>query len=169
MTQRTENAINVLLNAIDNNTLAKGSSTACAVGNLIANSMGAKITIDDKFNIQCNENVSFWSDLFLTAGNVQTKYYKHHPHLLENLSPNQKKSIENTGFSIDEIAKIEYTFEKNTQIGHSIYNLVTKEQIKQDQLKGLTAVVNLLFKMDNDTKTNINAVFTSKVKKLQSS
>jgi hypothetical protein len=47
MTQRFEKAYNALYNAFMNGTLAKGTCAACAVGNIVADAMGAKIKIDE--------------------------------------------------------------------------------------------------------------------------
>jgi len=167
MTPRTQNAINVFLDAINNNTLAKGSCTACAVGNLIANSMGAEIRVVSSYDFVCNQRNNFWSKLFMTFQNYQVLDYKTNPNILEKLTIKQKEIIENTGFSLDELAQIEYAFERNTIISFVRYSEYSKEQIKQDQLKGLTAVVNLLLEMDKDVETNVDEVFVSKVKDLQ--
>lgn len=113
------------------------------------------------------KNNSFWSVLFMTSGNYQVLKYKKYPELLNKLTTKEKEIIKNTEFSIDELARIEYTFETNTHISFFNYIDHSKEEIKQDQLKGLTAVVNLLLEMDKDIETDIEEVFVSKVKDLQ--
>ncbi|NJL78547.1 MAG: hypothetical protein HC917_06310 [Richelia sp. SM2_1_7] len=65
MTERISKAIDVLLDAVNNRTLAKGTCTACAVGNLIAAGLGEKVYARNN-NFYCNVVIEGWRNLFLT-------------------------------------------------------------------------------------------------------
>ena len=145
MTPRIQKAINVLLDAINNGTLKKGSCRYCAVGNLIREA-GVR-----------ESDVSKWGMLFSTHNETQ---------VINTISPeNRKKAIETikqTDFTQEELMQIEYAFETNTEIHFLYYRHSTKEQIKQDQIKGLEAVVEVMLGFDN-IKENVKEVFTEKV------
>ena len=148
MTQRFEKAYNALYNAFMNDTLAKGSCKACAVGNIIADSMGGIIEIDNKFNIRCDINNTFWNAVFYTTDGEQH---------IDNSCNYQytKKCIKKlTGYSWKEMSKIEFAFEINTMIGHVEYNQCTPEQIMEDQFNGLMAVMDVLIQLDEVKEGN---------------
>lgn len=73
--------------------------------------------------------------------------------------------IEATGFTKEELMKIEFTFESAS---NSIIDLSKiDEAYKKDQLVRLTAVVNLLLEMDNNTVDTVEEVFTSKTRPIE--
>lgn len=152
MTQRFEKAYNALYNGFMNDTLAKGSCKACAVGNIIADAMGGKVVIDNRFNhifeIRCDVDSAFWSDVFYTADGEQ---------IIDSSHSNQyrKKRIKKlTGYSWKEMAKIEHAFETNSTISYVQYNGYTPEQIMEDQFNGLMAVMDVMIELDNVKEGN---------------
>lgn len=162
MTKRIENAINVFLDAINNGTLAKGTCVACAVGNLVAHGMDAKITKfeDGIIRFECDEENIQWSALFKTDnfGNQEIDEY-----FLDDIEV--RENINATEFTWQELAKIEYAFERNANIPFDEYLNHTQSEIKQDQIKGLEAVIKVMMEFDND-QFDIQEQFTSKVKML---
>ena len=161
MTNRIEKAIDVFLDAVNNGTLAKGSCTACAVGNLVAHGMNGTISkvkskIGDYMVFQSDVKSGFWSDAFVTSDGAQSVY--------ENSfdDPWVLKNVEATDFTIQELAKIEFAFETNTEITYFKYDSTTPEEIRADQIKGLEAVVNVMMTFD-DVKADVKEVFTNKL------
>jgi len=159
MEKRIEKAIDIFLDALNEGTLAKGSCIACAVGNLVAAGLDAKITYSNN-GFKCNKNNFMWGLYFNTSNNNQVIYEseKHHISVISN--------IEATDFTAEELMKIEYAFETNTYILYIDYNEYSKKEIMEDQIKGLKAVVDVMLTFNNDTTTNVDAVFTNKAKKL---
>ena len=145
MTERIQEAIDVFLDAINNGTLAKGDCSACAVGTLLAH--GIK-------KAGVNINSTLWKYAFMTA------------------IPSGKQKIDKDRFNDEifkyskftpaELAKIEYAFETNTSIPDWNYVLHTPTEIKQDQIRGLHAVIEVMKGMD-DVEFNTKEVFTDKV------
>lgn len=165
MTNRVQNAIDIFLDAINKGTLAKGTCVACAVGNLVASGMGAKIYINgfDEANIpvfNCNINNHTWNVVFMTSLGYQEQNFE----LLNSKSSyvkEIKKLMDSTGFTPEELAKIEFAFETNTRIKIYYYNKYSKEAIREDQINGLKAVVEVMMTFD-DIKEDVDEVFTKK-------
>lgn len=162
MTKRIEKAIDIFLDAVNNGTLAKGSCIACAVGNLVAHGMNGtiskrkgKFSCSGEFESDVNSGV--WSLAFVTTGGDQSVYKSY----LKN--PLVLSSVAATDFTIDELMKIEYAFETNTEIPHTDYGLTAPQEIRADQIKGLEAVVNVMMTFD-DVKADVKEVFTNKLK-----
>ena len=161
MTNRIEKAIDIFLDAVNNGTLAKGTCTACAVGNLVAHGMNGTISKRKSENgdylvFRTDVDSCGWSDAFVTTEGEQSIYENsfNEPWVLKN--------VEATDFTIQELAQIEFTFETNTEIHHNRYNLTTAEEIRADQIKGLEAVVKLMMTFD-DVKADVKEVFTNKL------
>lgn len=150
MTKRISKAIDIFLNAIENNTLIKGNCSECAVSNLVENGLGIEVDIENNFPLN-----SFWIGGFCTDSNkqiVNEKYFNDEDFI---------KNIKATDFSIKELMKIEYAFETNTKLyNKSLYN---KNEIRDDLIKGLEAVIQIMMDFD-DVKDSIYEVFTSKAK-----
>lgn len=158
MTNRIQNAIDVLLDAINNGTLAKGHCAACAVGNLVAHAIGCEVPKPAMLEDFYADTWSIWNRLFYTdSTGVQQKRDEPIELIEEALN-----LISKTGFSEDELAQIEYAFETNTKHRFEEYPALTDSEIKQDQIKGLEAVVKVMFSFD-EIKEDIQEVFTSKV------
>ncbi len=177
MTERINEAIEVFLKAIEVGSLAKGNCAACAVGNLVAHGMIEKesdIIITNPLNYEeslsevkevCFDDEDLgrvssqnWSALFCTM--VDGNQHIRRALYLEQIEAGLKV-ISYTKFTEEELAKIEYAFETNTEIGWSQYNYYTKEQIRQDQMRGLEAVVQVMLDFD-DCKELVSEVFTKR-------
>jgi hypothetical protein len=156
ITPRIERAIDIFLDAISNNTLAKGTCAACAVGNLVSEGMGGKLINFNTTSIQCNRKNTLWSNAFCTSqSGVQHKYRDDfdNPGVLENVSA--------TEFSLEELMAIEFAFETNTKIHIQRYGTTSPKDIRQDQINGLKAVVEVMMDFDN-VKQDVKKIFTDK-------
>lgn len=152
MTPRTQKTIDIFLDALNEGTLAKGTCSACACGNIVAAHMGIKASVPKTFNEYATTiypNTS-WVSAISTIGCDS-----------ELVTKNSVEEILSTGFTIKEFYLIERTFEANTKIHFDHYSESSKEEIRQDQLKGLTAVVELLLRWD-ESETNVQQAFVEK-------
>lgn len=96
----------MLVKAYQNDTLIHGSCRACAVGNLVAAGCGINNIFDDnewrkKF---LSEDFEGWHFVFITSGREQHIYP-------ENYKGAAKFQIDSTGYTWQELSKIEYAFE----------------------------------------------------------
>jgi len=145
MTTRFKNALDALVYAFFNDTLAKGKCTACAVGNIVAN--GFKKRLDPRrisapvFSKKGFSNGA-WILAFGTENGKQyiDEEFFHNPKVVACISA--------TGYSIQHMIKVEYAFETNTTIFSCDYLKHTKEEIMQDQYNGLCVVVDVLCKIE---------------------
>ncbi len=149
MTQRFEKAYNALYDAFMNDTLAKGTCTACAVGNIVADAMGAKVYSQEYMNsirFHCSNDNYWWGEMFVTGSDGQK---------IRKISQNskvkelRKKILNLTGYTWRELAKVEKAFEESTKILHTYYLESTPELIMEDQFNGLMAVMDVLIELDN--------------------
>lgn len=147
---RFNKAISALVQAFFNETLAKGSCTACAVGSIIAANIGATI---EKKSFQCDMSLRPWIEVFATNGETG------HNEINEDAYVGRAKVlIDSTGYSWQELSSVENAFEVNTKISFSRYRFLNKEQIMEDQYNGLMAVVDVL--------CNIEGIESNETKKL---
>lgn len=105
-----ENTVDILVKAYLNGTLAHGDCAACAVGNIIAAKIGAKVDISD-IDICGGEWVRNgqyltigWNEVFVTRGSDQIK----NPIMYGGQI---KRQIDASGYSWQDLAKIEFAFE----------------------------------------------------------
>lgn len=190
MTPRIEKAIDIFLDALNKGTLVSKSCSACAVGNLVAHEYGTEITFDFIFGtveIHGKENYN-WSTLFLTNSNGQKilssfldkciklanetgqdldKVIELNPEEIDedgkcNMDFFNKgmEDVRATDFTLSELMQIEETFERNASKIDYIAGC-TKQEIRQSQIEGLKAVVELMMTFD-DAKENVDEVFTNK-------
>lgn len=149
---RFNKAYNALVNAFFNGTLAKGTCTACAIGNIVADAMGAEIIrIDEGVStpyFTCEENNDFWKGIFATNSKFQARYFGRYPQLELRL-----KSL--TDYTHLELAQVEETFERNTRISACDYGWVSEQQALEDQYNGLRAVVDVLLSFEENTTNPI--------------
>ena len=157
ITPRAEKAINILVDAYNNDHLAAGHCGACAVGNLIACGLGAKIEKTEEFlpgfmamknGIRVNNHS--WVPVFRNP--------------LFEMMIDIKGMTSGTGYSVDELKEVEKAFEDNTEHKYETSLLVPKECFRKDQLKGLKAVVKTLLKLDNCENVDFSEVFLNKIK-----
>jgi hypothetical protein len=139
--KRFNDAISALVKGYINGTLAKGSCEACAVGNIVAKGIGCDIVSHDSVFDWIGQ-VPSWFLVFITESNGN-QYI--HP---ENYFGSIKDQIDSTGYTWQELAKVEKAFEQNTKISFENYENVTPEEIDKDQLNGLYAVVDVLCEIE---------------------
>lgn len=167
MTPRIQKSIDIFLDAINEGTLAKGTCAACAVGNLVAHGMGAKVVTDKQGYYRARDSKgtrvvnSVWNQFFMTDNTGYTFSFLPFSDITE--FPDLQKAIDNIGFTLEELAKIEYAFETNTRISYDEYCEWTPEEIRADQIRGLEAVVQVMLQFD-EQQDDVKEVFTSKAK-----
>jgi hypothetical protein len=164
MTQRIIKAIDIFLDAINEGTLAKGSCTTCAVGNLVANGLGGIITINGMRTSCVTPTGSRiyngrWGNAFATADGDQiaSSDYFDDSDVIQN--------IEATDFTLEELMHIEFAFETNTKIHILSYDRHTPQEIRADQIMGLAAVVKVMLAFEDDalaTDEMVKEIFTDK-------
>jgi hypothetical protein len=142
-------AIDVFLDAINEGSLAKGSCVACAVGNLVAHGLGGKVTIDNGLASFEHPWSGFldnsrWSDAFCTYNTGRQKVDRGALRRFTVI-----RNIEATDFTAEELMQIEYAFEMNTKIHFMSYYRYTPQQIREDQINGLAAVVKVMLSFED--------------------
>lgn len=148
-----ENSVNVLLDAYNNGKLLHGNCTACAVGNLVADACNISYDFD-------TEDIFYrpvWSEVFSTDQVIQDFF-------LPMYKGEAKHQIDSTGYTLDELAKIEYAFESAIGFSEKGYDhWVYHRNIKQGQFIGLVSVLKIL-KEIHEVKEEIH---TENINKLE--
>lgn len=167
ISERAQKAIDVFLNALEKGTLAKGTCTACAVGNLVAAGYGVEVIKGYKIDAEiiegsglvCSIDNTGWRYLFMTSSNEQEIQ-------TEALSMSiVKENILVTDFTWQELAQIEKAFENATKINWVEYPKHKPEKVREDQLKGLVAAVEVILSFDQEVEIGlVDEVFTNKAK-----
>lgn len=141
--------VNVLVQAYLNGTLEHGICTACAVGNIIADSILAK-PVRGRMNWKRNGNeiIPVWGEVFQSSApgcqRVSADAYKGWA----------KKQIDTTGYTWQELARIEYAFELyncgiDLDYDPEYYDEEELELIDKAMFNGLMAVVDVLADIHN--------------------
>lgn len=148
-----QKTIDVLLDAYNNGKLVHGNCSCCAVGNICKESSN-KLDISN----------SLWSFLFVTTS--EEGFYK----------PTRAKSYESfemelvlslindTGYTVEELTKIEWAFE--TAIPFEKREYYTKVKTKQGQYMGLCAVLEVLKQIHEkeeivEAKERLDAIYSN--------
>lgn len=152
--------VNVLVKAYLNNELAHRSCTACAVGNIIAESLGTKPKPDTDNIFTGFDNNRYQNGYLETWFDIR------------NMTVRDCSQVRMTGYYVDELRKIEYAFEncdesflQKASHERNEYFLENKRPIGQDDewmFKGLMAVVDVLAEIHNvdlSTKENAKLLF----------
>lgn len=158
-TGRFNKAYNALVKAYFEGSLAKGDCAACAVGNIVGDSLNAKIAINMEWGCAGSTiDNRFWNKIFFTDIVSRKQWISN--------SKNQKKDgveitntlFDLTGYTWKELAKIEHAFETNTKINIKDYSVSSQQQILEDQFSGLTAVIDVMMKLDEmgEDKSYVN-------------
>lgn len=133
-----QNSVSVLVRAYLNDTLKRGQCHACAVGNLIQAGLGRYFTEEEESALRNHQDG--WVKVFVTmcfSSNYQRP---------ENYKGVAKEQIDATGYSWQDLAKIEYAFETAGRGEDAMFN-------------GLMAVVDVLAEIHNvDLSTKESAV-----------
>lgn len=144
-----ENTVDILVKAYLNDTLKHGNCCACAVGNIIAANMGFEFCHEDPSAIKSpswkghpypaysedGRSVNGWGAAFYTSGWSGRQQITR-----ENLSKKPViEQIMSTGYSWEELAKIEHSFETGDM----------GESEDEYMFNGLMAVVDVLAEIHN--------------------
>lgn len=124
MTERFKRAYDKLVKAYLSGTLKAGDCHACAVGNICGG---------DSWVVSVME----------TRGNDRGCYEELYP----DISP-QSLLVFSGGYSATDLSKIESAFEKNTLYKKCDYHKFLQSEIAQDQFNGLSAVIDVMMKLD---------------------
>jgi hypothetical protein len=153
MTERFKKTYDALYNAFMTDTLAKGTCTACAVGNIVAAAQGGTV----KKDLTCDTENKFWGSLFFTDV-ITGKQHKGYIENAQNIFIIEKKEEfeKLTGYTVEEMAQVEWAFETNTTIDMmeypEYYRNNKDHKIMEDQFNGLMAVMDVLIKLDEVEK-----------------
>jgi hypothetical protein len=157
--KRFDVAIASLMKGYINGTLAKGNCAACAVGNMVAGATGRTIKTSQDFegevdfdfvNVIGHINNPSWQLVFATSnGDKRLRREKRQVIEMQYYKDSAQLEIDATGYSIQELADVEWAFEKATKIMfHDYHRKRDKRKIDEDQLNGLYAVVDVLCKIE---------------------
>lgn len=178
-TKRFDKAYSALQNAYFDGTLGKGDCSCCAVGNIVSAAQGGRVTINKEildlakdapgFQIKnlikrtavCSSTGnSFWGKLFKTMSDSFGRKVSQKRDPLaqliignDKLDQEAKMLLDLTGYSEEEMSKIEAAFEDNTKIDIMYYPDYTEQEILEDQYNGLAAVLDVMLELDNETAT----------------
>lgn len=143
-----EKTVDVLVKAYLNDTLQHGNCAACAVGNMVADALNCKVSYDEGDFIWIRNKAEvqpIWDDVFVTSGD----YHRRSP---ENYTGWPKRQIDATGYTWQELARIEYAFEVSDRGGSN----------DEWMFNGLMAVLDVLadiHKVDLTTKESAKLLF----------
>jgi hypothetical protein len=136
--------INILVKAYLNETLEHGVCSACAVGNIIADSIGAKsVRGGTNWKRGGTEIIPVWGQVFQSSApgcqRVSADAY----------TGWTKKQIDTTGYTWQELARIEYAFELHNcgidmEEDPEYQDEYEMDIINQAMFNGLMAVVDVL-------------------------
>lgn len=184
-----QKTVDLLLDAYNNQTLKHGDCTACAVGNICGNNARWSylfVTPSEKqykespdlvrvknFNtgeektVNNNELEQFLNNNpgFSDSGNYHFVWSDVSPRDFISRKLEGIDLIKNTGYTIEELARIEFAFEsslRNTKEGYDFY---TEQEPKKGQFIGLTAVLNVLAEI-HETSKKENSVNQKKLEKV---
>lgn len=128
--------VDVLVKAYLNNTLMHGNCAACAVGNIIASSIGAEVKADEYAWFRKGVEISpIWDEVFCSNSPGSQEIYP------SEYKGWVKRQIDASGYSWQDLAAIEKAFELN----HPCTLEEWTEDIEDKAMfNGLMAVVDVL-------------------------
>lgn len=145
--EKFHHTVGILVKAYLNDTLEHANCHACAVGNMVAATQGIKLIRLSSGAVRwADDRIPRWFDS-LSFGEV----YKE-----SNTIERDKKEAESTGYTYEEIARIEHAFEYMREESTDF------NDIDFDGYKGLMAVVDVLadiHKVDLSVKEEAKAMF----------
>lgn len=129
-----EDSASVLVRAYMNDTLVHGNCSACAVGNLIASAIGKKPVpvVAPCFRFDDNTYTE-WNKVFSSNPQKCQRFYP------ENYTEKAKEFIDSTGYTLDELRRIEFAFESAPGYQHEAVSIDDNWMFN-----GLLAVVEVL-------------------------
>lgn len=161
MENRITRAIDTFLDALNNGTLAKGTCVACAVGNLVAKGANAEIIKEGDF-LTCDYTNTRWNEFFITPIGNKNQILFNIKEIVPFILDEALDNISKTEFSKKELAAIEFAFETNTKIVWNKYKNFSKEEIRQDQINGLKAVIQVMETFSPELTENYTEAFVNK-------
>lgn len=138
-----DNTVKILVNAYLDNSLVQGNCHACAVGNMIAANMHLKY---DK-NLKWIGKQVAWPQVFVTVSFEIAQVKRPW-----NYTGMAKEQISATGYTWQELARIEYAFERATWA----------KSAEERMFNGLMAVIEVLsqiHEMDETTQAATKELF----------
>ena len=138
--------VGILVKAYLNDTLKSANCASCAVGNIVSVSCGYQVARDSKGSLGwwANEKEEWvdprWQKVFMTSAFkvFNIRFFASQSKKLKKFKKKARKQIESTGYTLDELALIEKTFERRS--------------IRSD-FRGLMAVVDCLQIIHEATET----------------
>lgn len=140
---RFNNAVTALVKGFFEGTLAKGTCSACAVGNIVAHSISVKPYIQSS-RLELAEYYKYenthWVLLIGGCGFGGLSQIKARANILA------------TGYNVEQLTDIEDAFEWATKYQFYKYSELPQSEIMQDQFNGLMAVVDVLMEIEGMNK-----------------
>lgn len=148
---RLQKNADILFDAVSERKLVSGACNACVVGNFIAANNGYTIIKEGDNYVWYTEKEDkvypYWVQTFMTREDGQLFN-------ANNYRNESKEQIDSTGFTLEELMKIENIFERNTKLKLEQYRYHSDEDIRQDQMKGLVAVLNYISTLEDEVNDN---------------
>lgn len=168
---RFEKAKDALLNAFLNDTLRAGDCTACACGNIIAAACGIEVPRGETMKeVKASTLESFIETEGKTLQLVNWSKKRHGLTIGSKTVffalPSLEGELNEAGYTTAEFARIENAFEQNTKYKIQDYEKLSREEVLQDQFKGLCAVVDVIIDIDN-VKVDPNSCYAQFCKKFE--
>lgn len=149
--EKYHHTISVLVKAYLNDTLFKGTCYGCAVGNLVADAMGCKVASPGSWS---DGQKPAWQHVFTTASNTREQTIN--PHKYEGVS---KEQLDSTGYTYEELARIEYAFETATKKGYWFRREHDKEKSLYKSLMAVVEVLADIHKLDKQEAEQSKLLF----------
>lgn len=161
--------VGVLVDAYFKGTLFHGHCAACAVGNIVADACGHtvhKVTTIDIFNGSPIDHL-FWTS---KGHEIRPRWYRMlHPHVsivtinaLEELDIKDKAQVYATGYSPEELLRIEDAFEGLALSGAFTLSVPLQREAEFDSLMAVVDVLADIHGVDLGVKEEAKALFVTK-------
>lgn len=137
-----DKSVGILVRAYLDETLEHGSCAACAVGNLIAGYIDAKVSVNSVYWTRgVNSITPLWTEVFICDHPNPSEIQSVYP---GNYKGWVKKQIDASGYTWQELAEIERAFEMQAP-----YDPDQENQVAESMFNGLMAVVDVLATIHN--------------------
>jgi hypothetical protein len=162
--ERFQKAYDSLVRAFFEGTLAPGTCTACACGNIIADAVGKPLSAEE-----FQQEIHMYPETLIRpgipewnrrrTGNASSNGGRFE--IVYQAKDEYKDVVNEAGYTTAEFATIETVFENAAVINYSNYSRYSEEQILEDQYEGLRAVIDVLLELEGDAtgaeelKTNL--------------
>jgi hypothetical protein len=155
--------VDILVKAFFQGTLLAGKCSACAVGNLVAHYKGTKPNSNsyDRFE-DCSHPQ--WQSVFL-GGRTRLSYQmlmedtEQIPWRIDVRIPEGLEQIKSTGYTIDELMRIEFAFETETKRRFESGRELSSDERHFAGLMGVLDVLCDIHKVDETDKESARSLF----------